>query len=330
MRLHTPLALLPLALAQNKTFPVKGDNGDMAGVFGIGASILTSGVDPSIVLGLGAKGKEFPTRHQGTLTGGSGPYKAKWRTDPTLPNHVIYAPVTPPPSNVSMPVLTFGEGGCINIGTMFPHFLTEIASHGYLVIANGIPMDPESTANALSQLGNLVATMGSKVTQHTESIDWVYKGGATKYGNVDKNRIAAGGQSCGALEAYSASYHEPRVKLTMIFNVGVFDSSRRHLLKELKSPIGYFLGGPVDPGYQFAMLDWKALPPKLPAMFASLDTGHGGTYSATNGGKFGRAAVAFLEWQFRNVSAAKSMFMDPTSKDSLVNNNWNVTSRNFS
>jgi hypothetical protein len=45
-----------------------------------------------------------------------------------------------------------------------------------------------------------------------------------------------------------AGYHEPRVKLSMIFNVGVFDETRRYLIKELKAPIGWFVGGPKDAG----------------------------------------------------------------------------------
>ena len=38
----------------------------------------------------------------------------------------------------------------------------------------------------------------------TESIDWVHKGNAKKYGEIDAEKIAASGQSCGALEAYAA------------------------------------------------------------------------------------------------------------------------------
>jgi hypothetical protein len=38
----------------------------------------------------------------------------------------------------------------------------------------------------------------------TESIDWVHKGGAKKYGDIDVDKIAASGQSCGALEAYAS------------------------------------------------------------------------------------------------------------------------------
>jgi hypothetical protein len=43
--------------------------------------------------------------------------------------------------------------------------------------------------------------------------------------------------------------------------------------------------------------DYALLNAGLPKLRADLNTGHGGMFSATNGGKEGRAAVAYLEWQ---------------------------------
>jgi hypothetical protein len=67
-----------------------------------------------IPFALAQKGAGGENGWGGTFTaksGGSGPYKAKWVTDPTLPKHTIYAPISPPPANVKMPVVVFGEGG---------------------------------------------------------------------------------------------------------------------------------------------------------------------------------------------------------------------------
>jgi hypothetical protein len=41
---------------------------------------------------------------------------------------------------------------------------------------------------------------------------------------------------------------DPRVKLLMLFNIGIFDDAKRYLIKEIKAPIGYFLGGVTDFG----------------------------------------------------------------------------------
>jgi dienelactone hydrolase len=89
----------------------------------------------------------------------------------------------------------------------------------------------------------------TKVQDLTDSIDWVFKGNANKYGDIDTTKIAVAGQSCGGLKAYSTSYHDERVKLTMLFNSGVLDDQKRYLLQELKVPVVYFIGGPTDMGY---------------------------------------------------------------------------------
>ena len=54
-----------------------------------------------------------------------------------------------------------------------------------------------------------------------------------------------------------------------------------------------------------------------------------GTYVSTGGGKFGKAAVAYFEWQFRGDQAAKKRFTDPSVEGSLVKDNWNVTMKGY-
>jgi hypothetical protein len=79
----------------------------------------------------------------------------------------------------------------------------------------------------------------SRAIQLTEAIDWAFKGAAAgKYGEVNTDYIGAAGQSCGGVEAYSASVLEPRVKVVGIYNTGVIDPGRRWYLKEMKQPIG--------------------------------------------------------------------------------------------
>jgi hypothetical protein len=49
----------------------------------------------------------------------------------------------------------------------------------------------------------------------------------------------------------------------------------------------------------------------------------------TNGGKFGKAAVAYLEWQFRGDAKSKAICLDPKAPGSLVSDKWNVTFKNW-
>ena len=64
---------------------------------------------------------------------GSGPYKAIMATRPACPR---MSPITPRISRSSgrkMPVVIWGNGSCLYAGNRYRQFLTEIASHGYLV-----------------------------------------------------------------------------------------------------------------------------------------------------------------------------------------------------
>jgi len=82
--------------------------------------------------------------------------------------------------------------------------------------------------------------------------------------------------------------------------------------------------------FRQAQKDYALLNSGLGAFKASLDTGHGGTYSGTNGGKAGKAAVAYLEWQFRGDAKSKAILLEPTSAGSLVSDKWTVDFKNWS
>jgi hypothetical protein len=48
----------------------------------------------------------------------------------------------------------------------------------------------------------------------------------------------------------STSYHDDRIKLTLVLHSGVVEDSKAYLLKELnKYPIAYIIGGPKDIAY---------------------------------------------------------------------------------
>jgi hypothetical protein len=86
----------------------------------------------------------------------------------------------------------------------------------------------------------------------TQSMDWITKknGDGGRYGKLDKTKIAAAGQSCGGMEAWSVS-GDPRVKLTGMFNSGLFGSSGSSpLFARMNHPVAYFLGGTGDIAYQ--------------------------------------------------------------------------------
>jgi dienelactone hydrolase len=176
---------------------------------------------------------------------GTGPYPAGYVADPSLPGKTIFAPKTLP--KVKMPVIVWGEGGCLKTGTMYAPFLTEIASHGYLILANGPPS--VGLPKKISDLIPLVTSGQTKVTDMLESVDWVMAGKGAKYGDIDTTKIVAAGQSCGGAEALSASYSNDKIKLTVLVNSGAFTQAKA-LLQQIKYPVAIFNGGPLDIAYQ--------------------------------------------------------------------------------
>ncbi|KFA81549.1 hypothetical protein S40288_11463 [Stachybotrys chartarum IBT 40288] len=95
---------------------------------------------------------------------------------------------------------------------------------------------------------------------------------------VVMNNITSAGHSCGGPEAVNVAYFDERVKRIMLFNIAIFQDKRRYLLQEIKAEKKYRL-------LNIALL----------ASNTNLDTGHRGTYPATNEGKLGKAAMAYLE-----------------------------------
>jgi acetyl esterase/lipase len=165
---------------------------------------------------------------------GSGPYPSNYTVDASLPNHTIYSPRSPP-KDVKLGVIVWGNGGCVSDATVAQNLLREIASQGFIVLANGLP-------NGGGQQ--------TKMKSMRDSLAWMEKGGAgSKFGQIDPSKVASMGHSCGGLESYAASYHDNRIKNTILINSAVLDDSQRYLLAELKAPVALFIGGPNDVAY---------------------------------------------------------------------------------
>src|SRR5580693_6628481 len=76
---------------------------------------------------------------------GTGPYPSMSESAPGLPSHTLYRPRDLSAVKGKLPVIAWANGGCRNENTAFRIFLTEIASHGYVIVAIG----PYSDAPAL-------------------------------------------------------------------------------------------------------------------------------------------------------------------------------------
>ncbi|WP_174533122.1 cellulose binding domain-containing protein [Micromonospora chalcea] len=269
---------------------------------GLAAAVLSAA---SVMVTLGAT-------PAGAAIGGSGPYPADYETSSTLANHTIFRPQTLPSER--LPILVWGNGACSANGLSQGNFLREIASHGFLAIANGAPNGSGST----------------NAQMLTQSIDWAVaensRSGSKYFNRLDTTKIAVAGFSCGGLEAYAVS-NDPRVTTTGIFSSGLLNDADDYQLRRLTKPIAYFVGGPSDIAYPNAMDDWGKLPSGLPAFMGNLNVGHGGTYDQPNGGEFGRVAVLYLKWRLKGDLSAGANFVGPDC--GLCRTQWTVQQKNL-
>jgi len=176
------------------------------------------------------------------------------------------------------------------LGQTHGNVLTDIASHGYVVIANGKPNPPDVTF--------------SKNTDMFDAALWAAKDGA-KY-NIDITNVASAGQSCGGMQAYTGN-QTPGIKTSIIFNSGLLTNPgalRPKLGSALKGTILYMEGGTMDVGYSNGKADYNSLT-KTPAVFLSQNTGH-----AVNRG-WHPLIVEWLNWQLKGEgeSTAKAKFL---------------------
>jgi len=251
--------------------------------------------------------------------GGTGPFKAVMAQDGSLPTHTIFRPrdmSAVGKTQDRLPIVAWGNGACANSPWEHVNFLSEIASHGFLVIAIG-PMPTEGKRGG--------GTGGpTKASLMTDAINWAIAqntNASSQYaGKLDTSKIAVAGMSCGGLQALEVA-PDPRVSTLMVCNSGIFINSggamggmprlTKDHLKKLRTPVIYILGGQKDIAYANGMDDFKHIA-DVPAFAANLEVGHGGTYAKPHGGDFAKVATAWLQWQLKGDKKAAAMFQgDP-------------------
>lgn len=267
--------------------------------------------------------------------GGSGSWPAVAESRAELPLHTVYHPQRWPDKPV--PLYVWGNGGCSANGLAHQAYLTEIASHGYLVVALGAPdtsrqaprgggapagapgreAAPPTARGATPVPAGAPAQPAQDPTtpaQMMEAIEWATRENARANGDfrgrIDLSHIAVGGHSCGGLQALAVS-HDPRIDTTLVLDSGIYIrpggrsgvAIDKTQLARLHAPVLYLTGGPSDIAHENALDDFARLE-TVPVMVASLPVGHGGTFSQPNGGDWARVTVRWLDWQLKNDADA--------------------------
>ncbi|WP_299015473.1 alpha/beta hydrolase [uncultured Caulobacter sp.] len=252
------------------------------------------------------------------------PYLAVMESDPSLPTHTVYRPADlTAVGKAKLPILAWANGACANEGDAFAKFLTEIAGHGYLVVAIGPIVGPKPPNAGPPPRPDMNAPPKTTSSQLIDAIDWAIAENArpsSRYkGRLDVQKIAVMGMSCGGLQAIEASA-DPRVTTTGVWNSGVLGTGTGGLpganvtkasLKALHGPAIYVSGDASDIAFGNANDDFARID-HIPVVRAYEDgVGHGGTYGQARGGAFGEVAVAWLNWQLKGDAAGRAMFVGP-------------------
>jgi len=278
---------------------------------------------------------------------GSGPYKAIMAGDHGLSAHVIYHPADLAPLGAKkMPVVVWGNGSCLYAGNRYRQFLTEIASHGYLVITGG-PMgaveqevgpqsnpvtraqgaaDTQRTPAAQPPQANASNAQGAPQNRVTvpllkEAVDWaIAQNGdpASRFNNrLDLNWIVVMGHSCGGGLAIQLATEDSRVHGLGIWFSGAGLAGARgndaSSLQKIKGPILIITGDEKnDIAYGSGKTTFETVG-HTPIFYGwQTELQHIGTFGAKNAGDMGVIASNWLEWTTRNDATAARMFKGTT------------------
>jgi hypothetical protein len=295
---------------------------------------------------------------------GTGPFKAIMAEDPSLPDHTLYYPANLAAAG-KLPVITWGNGACLNAGNRFRDFLTEIASHEFLVISGGpiastkyevgpqenpavTPRGSTSPVNA-GQRANPTPSAppapGDAVGRNTApqliaALDWaekVNKDPSSKfYDKLDTSKMGVAGQSCGGGLAATVAA-DPRIKGAALFSGAPAGSNANAAqqpagqspLDAIQSPVLLIAGDASHDIAHQRTLDAAAVITKVPVFLAWQDNlTHIGTYGMPNGGELGRIGWQWFAWQLRgDKKAAKTFKGADCGLCRETSDGWHVTKK---
>jgi predicted alpha/beta-hydrolase family hydrolase len=243
--------------------------------------------------------------------GGTGAFSAIMYTDSSLATHTIFQPkdLSVFGKKNKLPIIAWGNGACANSPWEHVNFLSEVASHGFLVIAIG-PMPQEGErGNGKSTSQQLLDAIDWAITQNSDKTSAFFK-------KTDTSKIAVSGMSCGGLQTLEVA-SDPRITTAVVCNSGILKNPRGGMpgmpdltkdhLEKLHTPTLYLLGGESDIAYENGMDDYNRIN-HVPVFVGNMDVGHGGTYGQPHGGEFARVATAWYKWQLKGDKEAGKLF----------------------
>lgn len=259
-------------------------------------------------------GRQLPL--EGAPLAVPGPYEVASGNAFGSPGHYVFHPANLDafPSEDTLPVMAWGNGGCAIEGTRYSDFLTTIASHGFLVL----------TTTAVEGVERGRATDDDL----RAALDWaeseVTRAGSPLEGKIATDQMAVMGQSCGGFISVSLGA-DPRVDTIAPFNSGVTGETVSQL-DALHGPVLLINGGEVDFMYEPAAANFDAID-HVPVFYGARDNaGHTATVFHPGGGEFANVASNWLRWTLKGDEEAGAMFVGDNCT-LCTNPNWETRSK---
>ena len=219
---------------------------------------------------------------------------------PGLPGYTVYRPLDlESGADNRFPVVMWSNGGCAESNDSHLYFLTQVAAHGFVIVAHGAP-DAHSSPGGIAQDNRLV-----------KAIDWVSSppanGGPTYFDKLDTRKVATAGHSCGGIDAIRAGINDDRVKSVVSLNSSCYannsDGGRsgplavcRDDLDRLGGPILFVTGGPTDIAHDNSVANFN-LVVEVPTVLAFHEAaGHSGFFGSAPRNVQLEAVQAMVEW----------------------------------
>ncbi len=259
---------------------------------------------------------------------GSGPHKVVIETnsDNGIKEGTIFRPEDLGPGK-NYPIFVWGEGGCGLNGTDVKNSLSEIASHGYFVIADGTP------GGSGSRNMSLEAMAKPGLAYITWAIAENKKPCSAYYQSLDTSKVAGNGFSCGGFLGQGIAT-DPRTTTWGLNSSGSL-SDNPTFWNNAKKPFWVVVGNKaneVGNAYDNGLKDYTQLTNRgNPGMFFSYKLkGHGGDLWDANGGHFTKINLAWLNWWLKGDTGAtgKGVLVGSSCKY-CTDSNWEVKSANL-
>ena len=262
---------------------------------------------------------------------GSGPFPASYAAAPNGAEYVIYQPkdLAGAGSKGKLGVYVWGSGACSPDAAGSRFHLTEIASHGYVVIVPGKilsgPKAPPRGERGDGGPNKQDPAARATAEKMVAAIDWILaedqRQGSPYFGAIDSARIAVAGFSCGGILALKAGF-DPRVSAVLIESSGILQnpppggfaglpqmtSLKKEDLDKLHTPVLYLLGGPEDIAEANGLDDFEHIH-KVPIFLGDQPgAGHGGLISVPNA-EGTKIELDWLNWQLNQDEIAGRTFI---------------------